>query len=60
MTSPPDPKSEKKSRKSTNKKFWPKSVTCNMTSTCNSSESTRPTDFTRNYERTDGIFVNCM
>ena len=24
---PPDPKSEKSSRKSTNKKFWPKSYT---------------------------------
>ena len=46
-------------------------VICNMTSSSNSSQSTRPTgrvlgkncssflDFTRNYERTSGIFVPC-
>ena len=46
-----------------------KGVICNMTSSSNSSQSTRPTgrvlgknyssflDFTRNYERTSGIFV---
>ena len=49
-----------------------KGVICNMTSSNNSSQITRPTgrvfgknyssflDFTCNYERTSGIFVPCM
>ena len=48
-----------------------KGVKCNMTSSCNSSQSTHPTvrvlgmnyssflDFTCNYERMSGIFVTC-
>ena len=44
-----------------------KGVICNMTSSSNSSQSTRPTgenyssflDFTRNYQGTSGIFVPC-
>ena len=34
-----------------------KGVICNMTSSSNSFQSTRPSDFTRNYEQTSGIFV---
>ena len=48
-----------------------KGIICNMTSSSNSSQSTRPVgrvlgkkyssflDFTRNYEQTSGIFVPC-
>ena len=49
-----------------------KRVTCNMTSSSNSSQSTHPVeqmfgknyssflDFTHNYEQTSGIFVPCI
>ena len=45
-----------------------KGVICNMTSSRNSFQRTHPSgknylsflDFTRNYERTNGIFVPCM